>query len=76
MEGNLPHMNSMSFVKLMELKDTFQLEEIINKMEFLKGKIELSKKQYIQQYIYLTENKLELTMTKHHMSCGLAYQHQ
>jgi hypothetical protein len=45
MEGNLPHMNSMSFVKLMELKDAFQLQELLNKMELLKGKIELSKKQ-------------------------------
>jgi hypothetical protein len=45
MEGNLPQMSSMSFVKLMELKDTFQLQELLNKMELLKGKIELSKKQ-------------------------------
>jgi len=44
MEGNLPQMSSMSFLKLMELKETFHLQELLNKMEFLKGNIELSKK--------------------------------
>jgi hypothetical protein len=36
----------------------------------------IGEKQYIQQYTYLTEHNLELTMTRHHMSCGLADQHQ
>jgi hypothetical protein len=45
MEENLPQMSSMNFVKHMELKDTFQLQELLNKMELLKGKIELFKKQ-------------------------------
>jgi hypothetical protein len=45
MERNLPQMSSMSFVKLMDLKDAFHLEELLNKMELLKGKLELSKKQ-------------------------------
>jgi hypothetical protein len=44
MEGNLPQMSSTSFVKLMELKDTFHLQELLNKMELMKGKIELFKK--------------------------------
>jgi hypothetical protein len=43
MEGNLPQISSLNFVKLMELKDTSQLQELLNKMELLKGKIELPK---------------------------------
>jgi hypothetical protein len=45
MEGNLLPTNSMSFVKLMESKDTFLLQGLLNKMELLKGKIELFKRQ-------------------------------
>jgi hypothetical protein len=44
MQHNLPQIISMDFVKRMELKDTFHLQEILNKMELLKGKIELFKK--------------------------------
>jgi hypothetical protein len=36
--------NSISFVKLVELKDSFQFQELLNKMELLKGKIEMTKK--------------------------------
>jgi hypothetical protein len=35
----------MKILKRVELKDTFHFEELLNKMELLKGKIELFKKQ-------------------------------
>jgi hypothetical protein len=38
-------MNSMNFVKLMELKDNFSLQETPQQNGPLKGKIELFKKQ-------------------------------
>jgi hypothetical protein len=44
MEGNLIPINLMSFVKLMESKDTFLLEGLLSKMESLKGKIKLFKR--------------------------------
>ena len=37
-------MSSMQSVKLMELKDSFQLQELLSKMGLLKGKIKLFKK--------------------------------
>ena len=44
MGDNLPPMNSMSFVKVMELRDNFQLQKLLNRMGLLKGKTEQSKK--------------------------------
>ena len=44
MEENLPKMSSTDFVKCMELNDTFHFQELLSKMELLKGKIELYKK--------------------------------
>ena len=38
MGENLPQMNSMSYVKVMELRDNFQLQKLLNRMGLLKGK--------------------------------------
>jgi urease gamma subunit len=38
MEGNLPLMISIIFVKIMESRDNFHLQELLNRMELLKGK--------------------------------------
>jgi hypothetical protein len=44
MEENSPKMSSINYVKIMEYEDTSQLEELFNKMEWLKGKTKLYKK--------------------------------
>jgi hypothetical protein len=44
MDGNLLPINSISFLNLMESYKTFLLQGLPNKMELLKGKIELLKR--------------------------------
>ena len=44
MGDNLPQMNSMSSVKIMELRGNIQLQKLLSRMGLLKGKIEQSKK--------------------------------
>ena len=44
MGDNLIQMSSINFVRNMELRDNFQLQRLLNRMMWLKGKIEQSKK--------------------------------
>lgn len=44
MEGDLPLNNSISFEKIMESRDNSQLQELLNRMELLRGKTKLFKR--------------------------------